>query len=259
MNNPVTCQSAPGLATNDQAVTSTSKQSLMHAGLLGVIGLVAAMIAFLAIRQTGRVFEMPAELMDLKLAEGRNQSPEVMKKFQDGLSLLNYKHAALWIGMAGSIVGVLFGMTLGIIRRSRVSMISGALGGLLLGGAFAICAGLTANFLGENVISPERQLRIEVPPHYTMLLHGTTWMIVGLGVGLGTGLGVTKNRLSNLINSMLMSGLAGAAAGAFYPFVASVAMPFVDPTFTVPEGDVNRLVWLGMPMVFMGLTLGRRS
>jgi hypothetical protein len=169
------------------------------------------------------------------------------------------KHAALWIGSAGSIVGLLFGVTLGIMRRSRTSVVTGALGGLILGCALSACAGLVANCLGENVIARVRSEKNDVPVQYAMLLHGATWLVVGLGIGLGTGLGATKKRFSFAIGSMFMGGIAGAAAGAFYPFVASVAMPFVDPSLTIPEGDLNRLVWLGLPIVFIGLTLGRRS
>lgn len=249
----------PGLSTGDQTACTPPKKSVGYAISLAAVGVVAAALSHVAIRQTGRIFELPSELLDMKMSEGRNQSPEVMQQFYEGLSTLDYKHAALWIGIAGSIIGVLFGLALGVMRRSRGSVAAGALGGLIFGGALSVCSGLVANWLGENVVSLQRREAIEVPAQYAMLLHGTTWLIVGLGIGLGTGLGASTNRLRFAFGSMCLAGIAGAAAGAFYPFLATVAMPFVDPSLTIPEGDVNRMVWLGLPVTLIGLTLGRRG
>jgi hypothetical protein len=234
-------------------------EPIVNAVSLGIVGLVAATICHFAIRQTGRVFELPDELLDIKFAEGRNQSPEVMRLFNEGLTLLNYKHAALWIGIVGAIVGTVFGLALGVMRRSPVSVAISVLGGLILGCAFAVGAGLVANWLGENIVSAERKQNIDVAAQYSMLLHGATWLVVGLGIGLGTGIGASRRRIAFALGSMCMGGIAGAAAGAFYPFVATVAMPFVDPSLTIPDGDMNRLVWLSMPIVCIGLTLGRRG
>lgn len=258
MNNPIAVEPGSGIPATNQTAHTLPKESLGHAISLAIVGLIAAVLSLIAIRQTGRVFELPNDLLNMKFLEGRNQSPEVMQRFYDGLIELNYKHAALWIGIAGSIVGVLFGLALGVMRGSRASIVSGALGGLILGCLLSACGGLVANCLGENIVSQVRKEKTEVPAHYAMLLHGATFLVVGLGIGLGTGLGATKNRIAAALSSMVMAGIAGAAGGAFYPFVASLAMPFVDPSLTIPEGDFNRMVWLGLPFVSMGLALGRR-
>ncbi|WP_010582092.1 hypothetical protein [Schlesneria paludicola] len=226
---------------------------------LGVVGAIAAILADVAILKIGRVFEFSEELLIVKVSEGRNQSPEVMQRFYEGLAILDYKHAALWIGTAGAMSGLLFGLALGLMRQSRGSLVRGAIGGMVLGGVLSACGGLAGNGVGENIVSRIRMEKIEVPVQYAMLLHGTTWLIVGLGIGLGTGLGARTNRVRFAIGSMFLGGIAGAAAGAFYPFLASVAMPFADPSLTIPEGDANRVIWLGLPLVFVGLTLGRRG
>lgn len=232
---------------------------LRNATVLAVVGLVAAGISHVAIQQTGEVFQLSQELLRIKYSEGRNQSPAVMRMFYEGLTALNYKNAALWIGMSGAIVGLLFGLTLGWVRRTVAAVILGSLAGLVLGGGFAAAAGLVANFLGENLITPARLEATEIPPHYLMLLHGATWGVVGLGVGLGTGLGAAKDRWKFALGSLLIGAIAGGAGGAFYPFATTVFLPFANPSLTVPEGDLNRFVWLAMPFSLMGLTLGRRG
>ena len=259
MNNLNPVEPRFGQSSADLAAPAPSKESMGNAIALGIVGAVAAVLSHVAIQQTGTVFELSADLLTMKSSEGRNQSPEMMKLFYDGLSVLNYKHAALWIGTAGAISGVLFGFALGLMRHSRTSILTSTLGGLLVGGMFAAGAGLAANCVGENIVSRVRMEKIDVPAHFAMLLHGTTWLIVGLGIGLGTGLGAVKNRLRFAIGSMFIAGIAGAAGGAFYPFVASVALPFADPSLTIAEGSANSLIWLGMPLLFIGLTLGRRG
>lgn len=259
MTNATVEPSQTDLSTTDEISRGRPRTSLRNAVVLGIVGVIASLVASAAIQQTGRVFELPDDLLLEKLRLGRNQSPEILKRFYEGRLLLDYQHAALWIGTAGTIVAVMYGLTLGIIRRSRASILAGTAGGLLVGGMFSVVGGIAANYLSENFLSPVRLERTDVPLPYVMLLHGVTWLILGWGIGLGTGLGATKNRVVFAIGSMLIGGIAGAAAGAFYPFFASAAMPLVNPSLTVPEETLNRLVWLGLPVVCIGFTLGRRG
>ena len=259
MNTQHANQFGADLAGYDRTLLRQQKQSKVNALILALVGIIAGLVAFAAIQMTGKVFELPPDLVEAKLQEGRNQSPEVMRQFHEGLLTLDYKHAALWLGIAGATAGILFGLTLGKLRRSRTSMVTGALSGLIMGCIIGACGGLAATYVGENLVSPERKEKLEVPAEYSMLLHGTTWLIIGSGIGLGTGVGATRNRFSFAIGSMFMGGIAGAAGGTLYPFLASVAMPFVDPSLTIPQGDLNRIVWIGLPFIFIGLTLGRRG
>lgn len=257
MDNSTAEQSGTDASTPDQKLESSPKTSLRNALCLGIVGAVAAVIASVAIQQTGEVFQLPDHLLELTV--GRIPGPEDQQRIGVGIAELNSKHAALWMAIAGSIVGLLFGLTLGVIRGSRNSLIAGALGGLLIGGMLSTCGGLAGNYLGQTVVSNVRVAKLHVPEQYSMLLHGMTWLVAGLGIGLGTGMGAMKNRIGCAIRSMLMGGIGGAAGGALYPFVASVAMPFVDPSMTIPKGDLNRILWIGLPCVLIGLVLGRKA
>lgn len=258
MNNMTVDQIRTDHLPINAATRGQSKTSLRNSIVLGIVGVFASLIASVAIQQTGRVFELPEDLLREKLSQGRNQTPDILKRFYEGRLLLDYKHAALWIGTAGTIVAVLYGLTLGMLRQSWASILAGAFGGLLAGCLFSTGAGIMANYLSENVLSPIRLEKTEVPLTYIMLLHGTTWFIIGLGIGLGTGLGATANRFAFAIRSMFICGIAGAAAGAFYPFFVSAVMPLVNPSLTVPEENLNRFVWIGLPVICIGFTLGRR-
>ena len=259
MNNATVEQSQMDVSVTDEVSHARTWTSLRNSIVLGLVGVIASVLAATAIQQTGRVFELPDDLLREKRLLGRNQSPDILKRFYEGRLLLDYQHCALWIGTAGTIVAVMYGLTLGIMRQSRASILAGTMGGLVVGGLFSACGGIAANYLTENFVSPVRLETTEVPLPYVMVLHGVTWLIVGWGVGLATGLGATKNRAVFAIGSMLMGGIAGAAAGAFYPFFVSAAMPLVNPSLTVPEETLNRLVWIGLPVVCMGCTLGRRG
>jgi hypothetical protein len=148
---------------------------------------------------------------------------------------------------------------LGLMRRSRESMLIGALCGLLIGFAVSVGSGLIANCMGENVIKVVHYEKKVVPEQYMILLHATTWLIVGLGVGFGTGLGSISNRMGNALKSMLLCGIAGAAGGAIYPVVLTVAFPLVDSMATIPPDETLRVIWIAIPSALMGLVLGRKG
>jgi hypothetical protein len=58
---------------------------------------------------------------------------------------------------------------------------------------------------------------------------------------------------------MLVAGVAGLLGGAVYPIVAGMVLPLADPSLPIPEESGSRLLWLGLPAVLMGLSLGRKG
>jgi hypothetical protein len=242
--------SSPALAEG----ASPRHSSIGRAIGLGVVGLVAAVISWQAIERTGDVFRLPPELA--KLGKGSIPGREEQSRIAAGNLVLSYKHAALWMGIAGVVVGGLFGFVLGMKRLSRTSILSATVGGLLFGGAFGTVAGPLAVYIGDQLQKSLNLGELIVPEYKIILMHAVTWLVIGLGVGLGSGLGTSRR---HMMGSTLISGIAGALGGILYPIVANLAMPLVDPSFSIPEGDANRLVWLGLPCAIMGLALGRRG
>ena len=240
--------------SNASASVAPRHSSIGRAIGFAVAGLVAAAILSFVMRQVGVVYELPAEHYTFK--DGPFPNAEEQRQIGIGLQVVKSKHATLWLGIAGAIAGGLFGLALGMNRRSRTSTIAGTLGGLVFGGAFGAGAGTLAVYIELQLQKSLGRAELNVPEHKIILMHAVAWLVLGLGVGLGSGMG---SKLRHCLGSMLIAGIAGALGGALYPIVASFAAPMADPSFALPSGDVNRLVWLGLPFALIGLAIGRRG
>jgi hypothetical protein len=211
-------------------------------------------VSWAAIEKIGEVFQLPPEIA--RLGIGGIPGMEDQKKIAAGNLVLFYKHAALWLGTTGVLVAGLSGLALGLIRRSRKAILMATVGGVVFGGALGAAAGGLAVYIDQQFAAGLKQGPLTISEQQMMLMHGTTWLLVGLGVGLGTSLGTPWKRAAG---SILISGTAGALGGALYPIVASVTMPLVDASWPIPAGDANRLLWLGLPCTIIGLAIGRRG
>lgn len=58
---------------------------------------------------------------------------------------------------------------------------------------------------------------------------------------------------------MLLSAIAGAMGGTLYLFLAGIVCPLADTTVLIPTGASERLLWLALPSVCIGLALGRKG
>lgn len=224
---------------------------------LALTGVIGAVLAFLAINAIGEVFRLPAELAALGV--GKIPSSEEQQRLAAGNQTLQYKRSVLWLGSAGAILGGLFGLTLGMFRSSRIATFRGLAGGVLLGGVFGACAGPLAMFLDLRLHQNLPPGQLTVPEHWVILMHAATWLIIGLGVGLGAGWGTPLKRGRTMAASMIVAGIAGALGGALYLFLAGFAMPLADATLPIPDENWNRLLWLGLPSILIGLALGRKG
>jgi hypothetical protein len=224
---------------------------------LGVVGALAAFIAHSAISRMANVFELPTELA--ALGRGQIPGPEDQRRIMAGQLVVFAKHSALWLGTAGLLLGGAIGLVLGLFRRSAGSVWRGAIGGALVGGLFGSAAGPLAVYLERHMTSRLASNQSGLSDHQLLLMHASTWLVVGLGVGLGVGCGARERRGRSAAAAMFTAGVAGLIGGVLYLFLAGVAVPLADPSVPVPEGGMNRLLWLGLPSVLIGLTLGRRS
>lgn len=225
--------------------------------VLGAVGLAAAGLAHLAISGIGEVFQLPPELAALGV--GGPPGPEDQQRISAANLVNRYWHSAFWVGATGAIFAGVFGLTLGMFRRSRSSILAGLTGGVVLGGLFGAAAGLLAVYIDRLLQTNVPEGQLTVPEHMLFVLHAATWTLVGLGIGLGTGLGAATNRWRTAAASMLVAGAAGLLGGVLYPILAGVALPLADTSKAVPEEIWNRLLWLGLPSVLIGLALGRKG
>lgn len=230
---------------------------LVRSAVLAIVALLAAGLAYLAIGGIGEVFRLPPELA--KLGAGGPPPPEDQARLSAGNLVLRYKHSALWLAATGAILGGLFGLTLGAFRRSRISWIAGLAGGLVFGTLLGAVGGLLAVYIDRLLQTNMPQGELTAPEHMVIAMHAATWTVIGLGLGLGTGLGVPIRRARSAAMAMLVAGLAGTVGGGLYVLLAGFALPLADASQPVPGGDWNRLLWLGLPSLLIGLALGRRG
>ena len=71
-----------------------------------------------------------------------------------------------------------------LLKRKKIGVIVKA---MVLGGAIGALGGLISNFSDIQIHNNIPVGQLSVPEHWTFVLHGITWLVVGAGVGLGAG------------------------------------------------------------------------
>ena len=223
-----------------------------------VTGGVAAILSWKTIELIGDVFVLPADLAGL--AFGQVPSAEDQARLTTATLTMNMKNAAIWLGTAGAILGLLFGLTISLSRGlgfSSIRMISTTVLAGTLFGAVAGVAGVWINTVSRQNMAPGATSPAE---QFTLLMHSATWLIVGLGIGLGIASGGRQPGRSR-IESTVMIGLVGMVGGCLFPIVAGILFPAVNSTGPIPPLDptAGRILWLSLPSVLMGLAIGRNG
>jgi hypothetical protein len=225
--------------------------------VIAVVGVLAAMLAHFAISRTADVFHLPPEMTGL--GGGNVPGADDQARLIAAQRVLFYKHTALWLGSTGAILGALFGLVLGVFRRSAAAVWRGTIGGMLLGGLFGAAAGPSAirveRWLNSQLASHESHL----PDYQLIVLQAATWLVIGAGVGIGVGLGAPAKRFREAARSMLLCAIAGAVGSTLYLTLAGILLPLADTTILMPNGAAEWLLWLVLPAAFMGLALGRKG
>ena len=132
------------------------------------------------------------------------------------------------------------------------TVLTGTLFGALAGVAGVWINAVSRQYMAAGATSPAEQI--------ILLMHGATWLIVGLGIGLGIALGRRQPGRSR-IESTVVTGLVGMVGGCLFPIVAGILFPAVNSSWPVPafEPTAGRIMWLSLPSVLMGLTIGRNG
>lgn len=225
---------------------------------LAFVGLLSAALATLAIRATGEVFVLPSELA--KLGEGRIPSPQEQQLLSEGNRVLQSKHAALWLGIAGALIGGLFGLAAGGFQRSGKSVLKG----LAVG---AICGCLSGGLAGPLAIYLDAKIRASIPtgelspPDYlVMLMHAATWAVLGIGTGFGVSLVVPASQRSvrNSFVFMVLSSMAGGLGALLYFVLGAMLLPLANTSLPIPAENSARILWMALPSCMMGLVYGRQ-
>ena len=165
------------------------------------------------------------------------------------LAVLNFAafrwNVALAAGLFGAAVGGLFGAAAGLQRTARAAG-GGAILGVLLG---ALC-GAVGGYIGTEIGGWTASLSLS---YQTILTHVTMWGAAGAGIGLAAGL--ARRAPGSLLVSAIGCIAAGLLGAVLYSPLAALAFPGDDSDLAVPDGTLNRFVWVLLPAVLMAVIL----
>jgi hypothetical protein len=221
---------------------------MAYIGVLAVTGAVAAAVMSKVIEDYGRPFQLPPEATaGIGVAPTPAQSARVTaaKRIRDG------KNLYVTFALMGGGIGLAFGVVLGLMRGSPRAALLGFAGGAVFGAGLGAAGAFAVRFVGD-LANSSTSLESE---HKIIFAHLAGWAVTGLGVGLGAGFAMLERRA--LLRGSLAAFAGGLIGGGIYVPVAAVLMPSVDTDLIIPDSWTAKLVWMALPAVLMGVSLGR--
>lgn len=242
---------------NPTASSPGEKSAGRRVATFAVIGLVAAALGVMTIIGIGEQFRLPKELVALGI--GGPPGPDAQARIVAGNTVLKYKHFALWFGAVGAVWGVVFGLAKTLAGSGSANRGRAVAAGLIFGGLVGVGSGLASNtvdiWIQKNV--PPGQL--SPPEHMPFLLHGVTWLIMGLAVGIGVAAGSASKKAADVVGGSLSIAMAAALGGILYPLLTAFVLPTADVTQSLPEHLSGKCLWMGLPAVLIGMAVGRQK
>jgi len=212
-----------GTEPHDPSLSSGPKPSMGDPGPRGLIWVPLMVLALLGGTLAWLVGEKTFEYASPSRAASENyRDPTALNKEMPGVNSIN---GALSFGVLGALLGLALGLGGGLLRRSAISAMNGAVAGLILGAA--------AGALPSLVVMPwhwrhrnddPATVELLVP----LLMHFALWGASGLAAGLAFGIGTSGAKPFRLIEAAL-AGLVGAMLGTFvYEMAGAILFPFAQ-------------------------------
>ena len=193
------------------------------------------------IYRVGKEFDVPSIGMptELFLANRREQDK------------VNRKHAMIYVGGLGLLIGVALAAVVGAARRSWLAPLLAAPLGALGGAVGASLGSLVEVYVRTNIGQAEL--------NHTIGMQLAVALPLGLGVGLGVGLATRS--LSGTLKTALAGLGAGALAATLYPVLVSVLLPAAGTETVLPDETYSRMLWFAICSGLIGVIVpvaGRR-
>lgn len=222
--------------------------------LVGMVigGLAATGISYAVVASVGELHHLPPEL----LAPTGTPTPEELDAIDAAGVVAETQNAMGWLAITGAIFGGVLTLVSGLLRRAGKGIAIGIVAAILAAGGLGYLSGNLAvsNFEASKPPNSDNALS---PEHRTMLMHGISWGLIGLGVGVGCGLARPKIEPKPILVSVLVAGVMGCVAGGVFPIVLGVAAPLESSINPVPISGVGRIVWMGLASLLIAAGLGR--
>jgi hypothetical protein len=184
--------------------------------LVFLIGMVFLMTA--AGAAAGFVFDATFGKYDAKLPDVASASE---KQINEGIELQkagNRKSSAFGCGSAGAILGAVFGLAMGLLRRNAGRAGLGLAVGVLLGGSLGAVGGYITQELSEYTIGHGVSSTISY-----LMISTAFWLAIGIATGLtavivgSRSMGSGERFAGPLVGAILAAVLTPVLAGVAFP------------------------------------------
>jgi hypothetical protein len=220
------------------------------------------------------VFPLPPEVTKL----GGPPSVEVQEKIAQEAIRFNYKVTSAALSGFGAVLGCVFGLGVGLLRRSFLVGITCFLLATVTGAILGYLGGLTSVFVDQKLIAIifSDQTPLAKFDLYDTLkaiaIHAVSLASVGIGVGMSVGLCNSKPRMKSAAKGILAGAGAGIVCACIYPLLVALLplipvesfvsdnrfSPMLDrPQLPVPMGYLSGTLWMLLMASILGCALGR--
>jgi hypothetical protein len=210
------------------------------------LGIVAAVCTWALVQSVHPIFNVPQELHF-----GMGAPAELVNRNQAYQRKIERRHAMIYLGSLGLLLGAALGIGEGVARRSGqpigLPILLGAMGGIA--GGYSGC--LVQEYVRANVGLAEMK--------HTIGLQLAMCLPIALGISLG--LAVLLFSWSAALKTILAGLAGGVLAAVAYPLIASTLLPTISTDSFLPEEASSRLLWLTLMSGLVGLVIpiaGRR-
>lgn len=253
MNAPAP-EATESATANDVSKTATELHPAIRVFGMILAAIAATVVCYTAVASIGEVYPTPPELLNL----GGRPTEAELATARAAQRVASSGNAMVWLGICGAVLGGILSLSNGVLQRAgsktAIGTVAGSLAGAGLGAlsgklAVAYHASVSATLLGATS-NAEQQF---------MMMHGTTWGLIGLGVGLGCGLSRRTLDPKQIILLIIVAGAMGCVAGGVYPIIVGVAAPLASSAIPVAPVGVARAIWMGLASLLMAIGVGRAS
>lgn len=228
----------------------------VHCGIrnllvMAIVAVLTTAISVAAVQRVGDVFQLSGRLAEIGPGNISSQDQQALNLAYSGQAR---KNAMVKVALVGAITGMVFGVVLGGLRRTRLGMFVGGACGLLFPSILGSVAGFLAVAQYELCKAGLRGTD-SIPEERMMLMHAITWGLVGVGIGLVCGLSTVRTRAVAVISSLFRGGLLGMVGGAGYSVLCGMVAPMANTSLPLPEPGVAQWVWIGLPSLLLAVGL----
>ncbi len=216
----------------------------------GVTALFATLLAWpLAIAFEGR---FPVENLSVEMTNRiRNNRDDAIAWAKERSNRWEsmYRTSVACLTGFGAVLGCVSGLLGATKTAPLLARMRYLLAGLMLGALFAAAgAYLEAGFL----------IKIEKfgldPMYGTMLGHAVAWTVIAVGLALSSTLSVSG--WSSKLGAAGRAAVGALLAAVCYPPIAAILFPLDRSDLPIPEGNLNKLLFLGTAAVLTSTLLG---